>query len=79
MIAESDPQLDSYIAAVRTSDSTETFKTRAVIEVCTALTVQGIPFADLTPEAFLHHATLTRESTSRTGLHTLKYIGHLAW
>lgn len=79
VIAESDPQLDSYIAAVRTSDSTETFKTRAVIEVCTALTVQGIPFADLTPESFLHHATLTRESTSRTGLHTLKYIGHLAW
>ncbi len=79
VIAESDPQLDSYIAAVLASDSTETFKSRAVIEVCTALTVQGIPFSDLTPEAFLHHATVTRETTSRTGLHTLKYIGHLAW
>ncbi|MDJ0363098.1 hypothetical protein, partial [Rhodococcus sp. H29-C3] len=79
VIAEADHQLDSYIAAVRVSDSTETFKVRAVIEVCTALTVQGIPFADLTPEAFLHHAMVTRQSTSRTGLHTLKYIGHLAW
>ncbi|MEU4418670.1 hypothetical protein, partial [Nocardia salmonicida] len=77
--AEADPALDAYIAAVHATDSTETFKNWAVRDVCTALTVQGIPFSDLTPEAFLHHAQQTRESTSRTGLHLGKYIGHLAW
>ncbi|MFD0359948.1 hypothetical protein ACFQZZ_00585 [Nocardia sp. GCM10030253] len=77
--AEADPALDAYIAAVQATDSTVTFKSWAVRDVCTALTVQGIPFSDLTPEAFLHHAQQTRESTSRTGLHLSKYIGHLAW
>lgn len=77
--AEADPALNAYIAAVQATDSTETFKSWAVRDVCTALTVQGIPFADLTPEAFLHHAQHTRECTSRTGLHVGKYIGHLAW
>ncbi|MFG1770785.1 tyrosine-type recombinase/integrase [Nocardia salmonicida] len=77
--AEADPALDAYIAAVHATDSTATFKNWAVRDVCAALTIQGIPFSDLTPEAFLHHAQQTRESTSRTGLHLGKYIGHLAW
>lgn len=77
--AEADPRLEAYIAAVAATDSTETFKSWAVRDVCTAMTVQGIPFSDLSPEAFLHHAQLTRECTSRTGLHVSKYIGHLAW
>lgn len=78
-VAEGDPSLDLYIAAVQASSSTETFKTKAVLDVCTALTVQGIPFADLTPEAFLHHAMHARESKSRSGQHLNKYVGHLAW
>ncbi|MFH5207369.1 tyrosine-type recombinase/integrase [Antrihabitans sp. NCIMB 15449] len=77
--AENDPALVAYIAAVNTATSTETFKRWAIFDVCTALTTQGIPFADLTPEAFLHYAQETRGCTSRTGLHVGHYVGHLAW
>ena len=77
--AENDPALDTYVAAVNTATSTAMFKQCAIFDVCTALTTQGIPFADLTPEAFLHYAQATRECTSRTGLHVGKYVGHLAW
>lgn len=79
LIAEDDPELSAYVHAVVAADSSQVFKNYAVRDVVTALTVQGIPFADLTPEAFLHHAAQTRELTSRSGNHVGKYNGHLAW
>lgn len=79
VVAEADPALDAYVAAVEATVSTATFKSWAIRDACTAMTVQGIPFSDLTPEAFLHYAQHTRECTSRTGLHVGKYVGHLAW
>lgn len=77
--AESDPSLDAYVRAVNSTSVSDVFKRWAIFDVGVALTTQGIPFADLTPEAFMHYAVQTRESTSRTGLHIGKYVGHLAW
>ncbi|PKZ63539.1 integrase [Gordonia terrae] len=77
--AEGDPALDSFITAVDETDASDRFKRWAVFDVCTALTYQGIPFADLTPEAFMDYAVRAREGTGRTGMHLGKYVGHLAW
>ncbi|MCW2628049.1 MAG: hypothetical protein JWR48_4771 [Mycobacterium sp.] len=77
--AEDDPPLDRYVAAVESTDVKDIFKRWAVFDVCVALTIQGIPFAELTPEAFLHYAIETRLTTPRSGLHVGKYVGHTAW
>ncbi|MFC9982871.1 hypothetical protein [Gordonia sp. NPDC127522] len=77
--AESDPELERFIAAVNETDASDKFKRWAAFDVCTALTYQGIPIADLTPEAFMDYAVRTRETTGRNGEHLGKYVGHLAW
>ena len=77
--AEDDAALDRYVAAVESTDIKDDFKRWAVFDVCVAMTVQGIPFAELTPEAFLHYAMETRLTTPRSGLHVGKYVGHTAW
>ncbi|WP_219589317.1 tyrosine-type recombinase/integrase [Gordonia terrae] len=77
--AESDAALDRFVTAVHESDASDKFKRFAVFDVCAALTYQGIPFADLTPEAFMAYAVHTREIAGRNGEHLGKYVGHLAW
>lgn len=61
-IAQADPQLDAFFDAVAATDTSPHFRRRALFDVCTAITTQGIAFADLTPEAFLHYACHTRDA-----------------
>lgn len=77
--AEHDPALEAYLAAVAATDAKDVYQRWAVLDVCAALTIQGIPFTELTPEAFLHYAIETPNSTGRQGDHIGKYVGHLAW
>ncbi|MFC9982081.1 hypothetical protein [Gordonia sp. NPDC127522] len=77
--AENDPELERFITAVNETDASDKFERWAVFDVCAALTYQGIPFADLTPEAFMDYAVRTRSLTDRNGEHLGKYVGHLAW
>lgn len=77
--AESDDGLNRFAAAVSAATMSDHFKRWALFDVCAAMTVHGVPFADLTPESFLHYAFETRETTPRTGLHVGKYVGHSAW
>ncbi len=79
VIAESDPALNEFVTAVRDADATQAFKTYAIREVVAALTLQGIPFADLTPESFLYHSMTMRDFAQRSRSHAVKYNGHLAW
>lgn len=76
--AQADPRLDSFFYAVTALTVSRTFKRHAVFDVCAALTTQGIRYADLTPEAFLHHAQLTRDGGYAQYRNTT-YIGHTAW
>ncbi|MFB7763544.1 tyrosine-type recombinase/integrase [Streptomyces xiamenensis] len=76
--AQQDPQLDAFLAAVEQREVARHWKRRAAFDVAAALTIQGIAYADLTPEAFLHHARTTRDA----GLASYSYsvnVGHLAW
>ncbi|MDX1886877.1 site-specific integrase [Mycolicibacterium sp. 120270] len=77
--AEDDDELHRYAAAVDAAAMSDLFKRWALFDVCVAMTIQGVPFADLTPESFLHYAFETRETTPRSGLHVGKYVGHSAW
>jgi integrase len=77
-IAQADPQLDAFFAAVAAAEASPHFRRRALFDVCTTLTTQGIAFADLTPEAFLHYARTTRDSGLAAYSYS-QYVGHLAW
>lgn len=77
--AENDEGLNRFVAAVNAATLSDHFKRWALFDVCAAMTVHGVPFADLTPESFLHYAFETRQTTPRTGLHVGKYVGHSAW
>ena len=78
--AEDDGGLNRYAAAVDAAAAmSDQFKRWAKFDVCAAMTIQGVPFADLTPASFLHYAFETRETTPRSGLHVGKYVGHSAW
>lgn len=76
--AHDDPALDRIFTAIDAADSTKHFKRRALFDVTCALTTQGIMFGDLTPEAFLHYATETREA-AMSAYTIATYVGHLAW
>jgi integrase len=77
-IAQRDEQLDAYFAAVAGNAVSPHFKQRALFDVCCALTTQGIAFAALTAEAFLHYAQSTRNSGLASYSYAT-YVGHLAW
>lgn len=79
LVAESDADLARFVAAVGESELAGHFTRAAIYDVCAALTTQGIPFADLTASALMHFASEVRQTTTRSGLHTNKYAGHLAW
>ncbi|UYM05632.1 site-specific integrase [Solicola gregarius] len=77
-IAQRDPDLEAFFTVVDCQDVTRHWKRRAVFDVAAALTVGGIAFADLTPEAFLHHARTTRDAGLASYSYST-YVGHLAW
>jgi hypothetical protein len=77
-VAQADPRLDAFFAAVESSDKARHWQRRATFDVCCALTTQGIVFADLTPESFLYHARVTREAGLAAYSYQI-YVGHLAW
>jgi site-specific recombinase XerC len=77
-VAQADPVLDGFFAAVDAMDASRHFKRRAVFDVCCALVTQGIAFGDLTPEAFLHYARATRDA-GLSAYSYATYVGHLAW
>ncbi|MEY9965937.1 site-specific recombinase XerD [Streptacidiphilus sp. MAP12-16] len=76
--AQQDPALEAFFTAVEATGTSRHWKRRAVFDVCTALTTQGIAFADLTPEAFLHYARTTRDA-ALSAYSYATYVGHLAW
>ncbi|TDB91231.1 site-specific integrase [Actinomadura sp. KC216] len=76
--AQQDDVLEGFFAAVEAADVARHWKRRAVFDVSAALTTQGIAFADLTPEAFLHHARITRDGGLAAYSYST-YVGHLAW
>lgn len=76
---ENDEGLNRFANAVSAATLSDHFKRWALFDVCAAMTIHGVPFADVTPESFLHYAFETRQTTPRTGLHVGKYVGHSAW
>ncbi|WP_406732184.1 hypothetical protein [Streptomyces sp. NBC_01794] len=76
--AQQDPTLEGFFSAVESLDVARHWKRRAVFDVTTALTTQGIAYADLTPEAFLHYSRTTRDSGLASYSYST-YVGHLAW
>ncbi|MFJ9914713.1 tyrosine-type recombinase/integrase [Actinacidiphila glaucinigra] len=76
--AQQDPALEAFFAAVDACETSPHWKRRATFDVTSALTIQGIAFTDLTPEAFLHHARAMRES-GMSAYSYATYVGHLAW
>lgn len=76
--AQADPRLDDFFAGVDELKVSHIYKRHAVFDVCAALTTQRIGYADLTPQAFLHHAQLTRDGGYAQYRNTT-YIGHTAW
>jgi hypothetical protein len=62
---------------VEAQDTSPHYKRCARFDIAGALTSQGIAFADLTAEAFLHYATETRLNRFGNGYEL--YVGHLAW
>jgi site-specific recombinase XerD len=77
-LVQADPALDRCLDAIAQSEATRHWKNRAFFDVCTALTTQGIAFADLTPEAFLHYAVDTRNLAMAAYSYSM-HVGHLAW
>jgi hypothetical protein len=76
-VAQADEQLDGFFTAVAGAATSRHFQRRATFDVCCALITQGIAFADLTPEAFLHYARATRDSGLASYSYAT-YVGHLA-
>jgi hypothetical protein len=76
-LAQADAQLDEFVRLVQAQDTSPHYKRCARFDIAGALTSQGIAFADLTAEAFLHYATETR--ANRFGRGYELYVGHLAW
>jgi integrase len=77
-IAQHDPGLEGFSAVVDAAEVAQHWKRRAVFDVAGALTVQGIAFVDLTPEAFLYYARAMRDAGLASYSYST-YIGHLAW
>ena len=75
--AQADPQLDEFVRLVQAQDTSPHYRRCARFDLAGALTSQGIVFADLTAEAFLHYATETRRGHFGAGYE--RYVGHLAW
>jgi site-specific recombinase XerD len=76
--AQADEPLDAFFEAVAATGAPPHWQRRATFDVCCALTTQGIAFADLTPEAFLHYARATRDA-GVASYYGAVYVGHLAW
>ena len=75
--AQDDADLRRFLDRVEAQDTSPHYKRCARLDVAAALTTQGIVFADLTPEGFLHYATQTRAGGWGAGYE--HYVGHLAW
>lgn len=75
--AQDDADLRRFLDRVDAQDTSPHYKRCARLDVSAALTTQGIAFADLTPEGFLHYATQTRAGGWGAGYE--HYVGHLAW
>jgi hypothetical protein len=75
--AQADPQLEEFVRRVQAQDTSSHYQRCARFDVAGVLTSQGIAFADLTAEAFLHYATETRRGKFGAGYEL--YVGHLAW
>jgi hypothetical protein len=75
--AQADPQLDEFVRLVQAHDASPHYQRCARFDMAGALTSQGIAFAGLTAEAFLHYATETRRGGFGHGYEC--YVGHLAW
>ncbi|MBF9132747.1 hypothetical protein I0C86_27885 [Plantactinospora sp. S1510] len=54
--AQADPALDAYFAAVRQRPVVRSMHMTATFDVACALTIYGIPLAELTAQALLHYA-----------------------
>jgi integrase len=80
-IAEADPQLDRFHEHVNDVEASHRVRLGGVFDVACALTVFGIRFDELTPEAVLHYAWECRRHgvtfTSRVGRNT--FGGLLVW
>jgi site-specific recombinase XerD len=80
-IAQADPQLDSFYEHVKAVQATHFVRLGGIFDVACALTVFGIRFSELTPEALLHYAWECRRHdvayTSHLGRNT--FGGILAW
>jgi integrase len=79
--AQADPALDAYFDAVAARPVLRVLGMAATFDVACALTVFGIPLAELTPQALLHYAWECRRHAltyrSRSGPDT--FGGLLAW
>ncbi|GAA3618142.1 site-specific integrase [Nonomuraea rosea] len=78
-VAQDDPLLDRFFKQTEAAEVSHLYRNRALLDVCCALTTQGIVLADLTPEAFLHYAKECRELAGVVNTSTTRFTGHLAW
>ncbi len=78
-VAQDDPLLDVFFKQVSSAEASRIYQSRALFDVCCALTTQGIALADLTPAAFLFYAKECRELAGVVNTSTTRFTGHLAW
>jgi site-specific recombinase XerD len=75
--AQADHELDAFFAHVAALDLTEPQGRRILNDVCVAITVQGIRFAELTPAGLAAYSLDSRALPVVSDQR--KYTGHLAW
>jgi len=74
-----DPRLEEFCQRADRLPVSQGRRTRAKFDVCCALTVFGIDFEDLTPEAFLFYAAESRKHGLVDGRKSAAFAGTLAW
>ncbi|WP_169816115.1 tyrosine-type recombinase/integrase [Nocardia miyunensis] len=82
VLTQGDPLLEKFVQQVAEQDFVHEHRLRAVFDVTTLLTVQGIGLADLTPAAMLHHTHETRRVNAilqPASKVTNRFIGQSAW
>jgi integrase len=76
-VVQADPQLDAFFTHVAALELTRPQQRRILNDICVAITVQGVRFAELTPAAVAAYSLESRALPIMSDQR--KYTGHLAW
>jgi hypothetical protein len=79
--AQSDPLLDAYFERAEAQKVAWAHRREAAADICRLMTIQGVAFADVTPQALLYHAHQYREANrDKEGRgYWTRFAGLTAW